>query len=472
MRKATRSFGLTFIASQTARSSLRHSSPRRASSPAFSFFSSPTSSSVYFVSLAQRLVGCVRGYADAAPAGSGTYKKPHFNICTIGHVDHGKTTLTSAITILLSQQGGAKAISYEEIDKAPEEKRRGITINASHVEYETKKRHYAHIDNPGHKEFVKNMITGVSLTDAAILVVDATAGPMPQTREHILLTRQVGVKNIIVWMNKCELIPDLDLVKMVELEVREMLTEYEFPGDKVPVIYGSALRAMQGKDEDQLGTSSIKKLLDAMDATPEPDRASDSPFLMAIEDLHVVAGRGAVGTGVISSGKVSVGENIEIVGFKPDPKPLKATVIAIETFHRTINEAKSGDSVGILMRGPERKELRRGMILAKPKTLTAYKKFKSHIYITTKEEGGRVKPFGAGYAPQIYIRTGTVTAIIVLPEGKVVSPGDTVPDMEFDLIWPCVIHEGQKFSVREGGMTIGAGVITEILDKEGGKKKK
>eukprot|EP01090_Pellita_catalonica_P016063 TRINITY_DN4506_c0_g1_i1.p1 TRINITY_DN4506_c0_g1~~TRINITY_DN4506_c0_g1_i1.p1 ORF type:complete len:485 (+),score=91.49 TRINITY_DN4506_c0_g1_i1:1601-3055(+) len=412
-----------------------------------------------------------RWYSDESA--DDIYEKPHMNICTIGHVDHGKTTLTSAVTHYLSgKDPTSKIVSFEEIDKAPEEKRRGITINTAHVEYKTPKRHYAHIDNPGHKEFVKNMITGTSLTDAAILVVDASIGPMPQTREHVLLTRQVGVENIVIWLNKVELVEDRDLVEMVEMELRELLTEYGYDGDNALCVHGSALMAMEGKDEDGLGTSAIQKLLDSIDSLPDPKRPVEKPFYMAIEDLHVAEGRGAVATGVVSQGKINVGDAVDIVGFKLDPRPIKATVTAIETFHKSINSCRAGDSVGMLLRGPTREDLRRGMVLSKPKILTPYKKFKTKIYITTKDEGGRTKGFGAGYAPQLYFGTGTVTGHILMGEDDFVNPGDTV-DMEFDLIWPCVIYEGMKFSCREGGMTVGAGVVTEILDKEeaGGKKK-
>jgi len=432
--------------------------------------SGPLRSSVYSFNSSFGASTSQRFYASGEVS-----KKPHLNVCTIGHVDHGKTTLTSAITKLLAEKGKARYISFDEIDKAPEEKKRGITINTAHVEYETEKRHYAHIDNPGHKEFVKNMITGTALTDVAILVVDSLVGPMPQTREHILLTRQVGVQTIVMFINKVDQLDDLELAKMVELELRDMLTEYQFDADKMPAVYGSALMALNGGDEGGIGVTAINQLLEKLDNVPEPERGFDKPFQMAIEDVHIASGRGVVVTGVVTQGKAALGDNVDIVGFRPDPKPIKTAITGIETFHKSIKECKSGDSVGICLRGIEDSHgpIRRGMMLCKPNSITPYKKFKASAYITKKEEGGREKGFGGGYAPQVYFRTGTVTGSIVMPTGKFVQPGETA-DLEFDLIWPCAIHQGLKFSIREGGMTIGAGVVTEILDAgaQTGKKKK
>jgi len=397
--------------------------------------------------------------------------KPHFNICTIGHVDHGKTTLTAAITKVLSQSGLAKFRDYQSIDKAPEEKIRGITINASHVEYETAKRHYGHVDNPGHAEFIKNMITGTSLTDGAILVVDCSTGPMPQTREHILLARQVGVKNMVVWLNKCDLVEDKELQDMAAMEIREELTRYEFSGESTPIIHGSAMEALELKDSDY-GLKAMAKLLEAIDNLPQPARQTDKPFLMAVEAVYLILGRGTVATGVVEQGKVKLGDEVEIMGMSEDPKKIKGVVTGIETFHKQMEEAIAGDSVGLLLRGPTKDDLRKGQVIAKPNTLTAHKKFDANVYVLTKDEGGRHTPFGAGYTPQMFFRTANVTSKVIMEANKVAVPGEST-SASFETIWPMPISEGLKFSCREGGMTVAAGVITKVypLDEPSKKKK-
>lgn len=399
----------------------------------------------------------MRGYAEA------NYRdKPHFNICTIGHVDHGKTSLTAAITKYLAKKGKAKFVSYSEIDKAPEEVRRGITINSAHVEYETEKRHYAHVDNPGHAEFIKNMITGTSLTDGAILVVDASTGMMPQSKEHILLARQVGVKHIVVWLNKCDLIEDPDLLSIVEMEIREELSKFEYDGQNVAVVHGSALMTLEEKDSPY-GEAALEKLLTAIDDTlPLPKRDTDKPFLMAVEAIYNVAGRGSVCTGVVEQGTVKVGDNVEVVGMNNENRIMPAAVTGIETFHKSLDDGRAGDSVGLLLRGPNRNDLKRGQIICKPNTIKPHKRFEAQVYILSEEEGGRHTPFETGYSPQIFLRTASLTAKVKLPKDVVGMPGKDVT-MEFETIWPVAVHEGQKFSCREGGMTVAAGIITKVF---------
>jgi len=392
-------------------------------------------------------------------------KKPHVNVGTIGHVDHGKTTLTATITNVLAKAGLAQPVPYEQIDKAPEERERGITISISHVEYETEKRHYAHVDCPGHADYVKNMITGAAQMDGAILVVSAADGPMPQTREHILLARQVGVPYIVVFLNKIDQVDDPELLDLVEMEVRELLNTYEFPGDEVPVIAGSALKALEcgcGKRECEW-CGKIWELLDALDEyIPTPERDVDKPFLMPIEDVFTITGRGTVVTGRVERGRIKVGEEVEIVGLRPEIK--KTVVTGLEMFRKTLDEAVAGDNVGALLRGIDRDEVERGMALAKPGTIKPHKKFKAEVYVLTKEEGGRHTPFFNGYRPQFYFRTTDVTGTITLPEGvEMVMPGDNV-NMVVELITPIAIEEGLRFAIREGGRTIGAGVVTEILE--------
>jgi len=402
----------------------------------------------------------VRKYAGGLKDADAAYGKPHINVCTIGHVDHGKTTLTSAITLYLAQQGKAKPITYEEIDKAPEEVRRGITINTAHVQYRTDKRHYAHIDNPGHREFIKNMITGTALTDAAILVVDVSLGPMPQTREHMILANLCGVSQVIIFLNKMDLCTDEDLADLVEAELREMLEGYNFAPDRIYAVRGNALTAMKGDDY-----TTVIQMLQALDNLKDPDRPIEKGFLMPIEDLHIVEGRGVVATGVVTQGKAEQGDQLEIFGFKVEPKPIKCSIIAIETFHQVINSCKAGDSVGLLLRGPGRTELRRGMVIAKQKSLPVYRHFRSTVYIHTPDEGGRVKGFGNGYCPQFFVRTGTVTgqiSIVGLGDEPMLNPGET-GILDTVLIWPCNIYVGMKFFVREGGMSIASGIIMEIL---------
>lgn len=390
-------------------------------------------------------------------------KKPHINVGTIGHVDHGKSTLTSAITKYLSFKGLAEFIPFDAIDKAPEEKARGITINLAHIEYETDKRHYAHIDCPGHADYIKNMITGAAQMDGAILVVAATDGPMPQTREHILLARQVNVPYIVVFMNKVDMVDDPEILDLVELEIRDLLNNYEFPGDEVPIIRGSALKTLECESEDCEWFKSIKELLDAMDEyIPEPKREIDKPFLMAIEDIFSITGRGTVVTGRVERGILKPGEEVEIVGFRD--KPLKTVVTSIEMFRKILDEARAGDNVGLLLRGIKKDDVERGMVVAKPGSITPHKKFKAQVYVLKKEEGGRHTPFFTGYRPQFYFRTTDVTGTIKLPEGReMVMPGDHV-NLEVELIEPVALEEGLRFAVREGGRTVGAGVVTEIIE--------
>jgi elongation factor Tu len=386
--------------------------------------------------------------------------KPHVNIGTIGHVDHGKTTLTSAITKVLASQGLAEARNYEEIDNAPEEKERGVTINVHHAEYETKSRHYAHVDCPGHADYIKNMITGAAQMDGGILVVSAVDGPMPQTREHILLGRQVGLPTMVVFLNKVDAVEDKELLDLVELEVRELLTKYNFPGDKVPIIRGSALLATQG-DKGELGEQAIIKLMEAVDTfIPTPTRAIEQAFLMSVEDVFSITGRGTVGTGRVERGKVKVGEEVEIVGIKPTRKTV---VTGIEMFRKLLDEGQAGDNVGALLRGIEKNDLMRGMVLAKPGTITPHTEFKCEVYCLTKEEGGRHTPFFKGYRPQFYFRTTDVTGDVTLPEGtEMVMPGDNI-SVSVKLIQPIAMEKEQRFAIREGGKTVGAGVITEVI---------
>ncbi len=386
--------------------------------------------------------------------------KTHVNVGTIGHVDHGKTTLTAAITTVLSKTGGAKARAYDSIDNAPEEKARGITINTAHVEYETAKRHYAHVDCPGHADYIKNMITGAAQMDGAILVVSAADGPMPQTREHILLAKQVGVPYIVVYMNKCDMVQDAELLDLVEEEIRDLLTKYEFPGKDTPIIRGSALKALEG-DESEMGAGSIKKLLDVLDTyIPDPKRETDKPFLMPIEDIFSIEGRGTVVTGRIERGQIKINEEIEIVGLKPTQKTV---VTGIEMFNKQLDSGMAGDNAGILLRGTKKEEVERGQVLCKPGSITPHTEFESEIYVLTKEEGGRHTPFFKGYKPQFYIRTTDVTGDVTLPEGQeMVMPGDTVK-LVIKLITPVALEEKGKFAIREGGHTVGAGVVTKII---------
>ena len=384
--------------------------------------------------------------------------KPHVNIGTIGHVDHGKTTLTAAITTVLGKKGLANPQDYASIDAAPEERERGITINTAHVEYETEKRHYAHIDAPGHADYVKNMITGAAQMDGAILVVSATDGPMPQTREHILLSRQVGVKYLIVFLNKIDLVDDEELIDLVEMEVRELLSEYGFPGDDTPVIKGSALKALQGDSEAE---AAIMKLMDTVDEyIPTPERDTDKPLLLPVEDVFSITGRGTVASGRIDRGAVRVGDEIEIVGIKPETQ--KAVVTGVEMFRKTLDYGEAGDNVGVLLRGIQREDIERGQVIAKPGSITPHTKFKAEVYVLTKEEGGRHTPFFNNYRPQFYFRTTDVTGTIVLPEGtEMVMPGDNVT-IDVELIHPVAIENGTTFSIREGGRTVGSGIVTEI----------
>ena len=388
-------------------------------------------------------------------------KKPHINVGTIGHVDHGKTTLTAAITKVLAQTGKAQFMAYDQIDKAPEERERGITIATAHVEYESDKRHYAHVDCPGHADYVKNMITGAAQMDGAILVVSAADGPMPQTREHILLARQVGVPYIVVFLNKCDMVDDKELLDLVELEIRELLTKYKFPGDKTPIIKGSALKALEG-DKGELGEMAIMKLIDAVDTyIPEPERPIDKPFLMPVEDVFSISGRGTVVTGRVERGIVKVGEEIEIVGFRPTTKTV---VTGVEMFRKLLDEGRAGDNIGALLRGTKKEEVERGQVLAKPGTITPHKRFKAEVYVLSKEEGGRHTPFFNGYRPQFYVRTTDVTGIVKLPQGvEMVMPGDNVT-VEVELITPVALEKEMRFAIREGGRTVGAGVCTEIIE--------
>jgi elongation factor Tu len=387
--------------------------------------------------------------------------KPHCNVGTIGHVDHGKTTLTAAITKVLAEQGGAQFMAYDQIDKAPEEKARGITISTAHVEYETKARHYAHVDCPGHADYVKNMITGAAQMDGAILVVSAADGPMPQTREHILLARQVGVPALVVFMNKVDMVDDPELLDLVELEVRELLSKYEFPGDKVPIVKGSALAALEGRDP-KIGKEAILALMEAVDSyIPQPERPKDRPFLMPIEDVFSISGRGTVVTGRIERGIVKVGDEVEIVGIRPTTKTI---VTGVEMFRKLLDQGEAGDNIGALLRGTKREEVERGQVLAKPGSITPHTKFKAEAYILTKEEGGRHTPFFSNYRPQFYFRTTDVTGTIALPTGtEMVMPGDNI-SMEVNLIAPIAMDEGLRFAIREGGRTVGAGVVASIIE--------
>jgi elongation factor Tu len=387
--------------------------------------------------------------------------KPHVNVGTIGHVDHGKTTLTAAMTLVLSKKYGGEAKAYDQIDNAPEEKARGITINTAHVEYETAQRHYAHVDCPGHADYVKNMITGAAQMDGAILVVSAADGPMPQTREHILLARQVGVPYVIVYMNKCDMVDDAELLELVELEVRELLSKYEFPGDATPIIKGSAKQALEG-DKGELGEQSIFKLAEALDSyIPTPKRAVDQPFLMPIEDVFSISGRGTVVTGRIERGIVRVGDEIEIVGIRPT---VKTICTGVEMFRKLLDEGQAGDNVGVLLRGTKREEVERGQVLAKPGSITPHTKFTAEVYVLSKEEGGRHTPFFNGYRPQFYFRTTDVTGSIELPAGtEMVMPGDNI-QMTVALIAPIAMEEGLRFAVREGGRTVGAGVVAKVIE--------
>jgi elongation factor Tu len=386
--------------------------------------------------------------------------KPHVNIGTIGHVDHGKTSLTAAITKVLAKSGGATFLAYDQIDKAPEEKARGITINTAHVEYETKNRHYAHVDCPGHADYIKNMITGAAQMDGAILVVSAADGPMPQTKEHVLLAKQVNVPYIVVFLNKCDVLDDAELLDLVEMEVRELLSAYDFPGDSVPVIRGSALKALEG-DMSEIGEPAVLKLMAAVDASiPQPIRETEKPFLMPVEDVFTISGRGTVATGRIERGIVKVGESIEIVGFKDT---VTTTVTGVEMFRKLLDEGQAGDNVGLLLRGVKREDIERGQVLSKPKSVMPHTKFKAEAYILKKDEGGRHKPFFDGYRPQFYFRTTDVTGVIKLKEGvEMVMPGDRV-EMEIELITPIAIERTLRFAIREGGRTVGAGVVSEII---------
>ncbi len=387
-------------------------------------------------------------------------KKPHLNIGTIGHVDHGKTTLTAAITKVLAKSGKATFMAYDQIDKAPEERERGVTINIAHVEYETDKRHYAHVDCPGHADYIKNMITGAAQMDGAILVVSAADGPMPQTREHILLARQVGVPGIVVFLNKADMVDDKELLELVELEVRELLSKYKFPGDDTPIVIGSALKALEG-DTSEMGEGAILKLMEAVDAfIEEPEREIDKPFIMPVEDVFTISGRGTVVTGRVERGIVKVGEEIEIVGFKATQKTVAT---GVEMFRKLLDEGRAGDNIGVLLRGTKREEVERGQVLAKPGSITPHTKFNAEAYVLTKEEGGRHTPFFNGYRPQFYFRTTDVTGVVKLPEGtEMVMPGDNI-NVEIELITPVAMDQGLKFAIREGGRTVGAGVVTKIV---------
>tara|TARA_B100000315_G_scaffold243991_1_gene268000 strand:+ start:5689 stop:6879 length:1191 start_codon:yes stop_codon:yes gene_type:complete len=387
--------------------------------------------------------------------------KPHLNVGTIGHVDHGKTTLTAAITEVLSKKGYAETIAFDQIDKAPEEKERGITIAIAHVEYKTDNRHYAHVDCPGHADYVKNMITGAAQMDGAVIVVSASDGPMPQTREHILLARQVGVPKITVFMNKCDMVDDEELLDLVEMEIRELLSKYEFPGDDVPVIRGSALQALENP-EDEEKTKCIWDLMNALDTYfPVPDRPVDKDFLMPIEDIFSISGRGTVATGRIETGIIKVGEEVEIVGFRPTTT---TTITGVEMFRKLLDDGQAGDNVGLLLRGTKREDIERGQVIAKPKSITPHKKFKAEVYVLSKDEGGRHTPFFNGYRPQFYFRTTDVTGVCTLPSGvEMVMPGDNVT-MDIELITEVAMDKELRFAIREGGRTVGAGVVSEITE--------
>jgi elongation factor Tu len=387
--------------------------------------------------------------------------KPHVNVGTIGHVDHGKTTLTAALTLVLSKKFGGEAKAYDQIDNAPEEKARGITINTAHVEYETQNRHYAHVDCPGHADYVKNMITGAAQMDGAILVVSAADGPMPQTREHILLARQVGVPYIIVYLNKADMVDDKELLELVEMEVRELLSKYEFPGEDTPIIIGSALKAMEG-DKGDMGEGSIFKLADALDSyIPQPKRALDGPFLMPVEDVFSISGRGTVVTGRVERGIVKVGDEIEIVGLKPT---IKTVCTGVEMFRKLLDQGQAGDNIGVLLRGTKREEVERGQVLAKPGSITPHTKFAAEVYVLSKEEGGRHTPFFNGYRPQFYFRTTDVTGSVELPQGtEMVMPGDNIA-ITVTLIVPIAMEDGLRFAIREGGRTVGAGVVSKVIE--------
>jgi len=395
------------------------------------------------------------------PTGVFERKKPHVNVGTIGHVDHGKTTTTAAITKYLSEKGGANFKAFEDIDSAPEEKARGITIATSHVEYETPKRHYAHVDCPGHADYVKNMITGAAQMDGAILVVSAEDGPMPQTREHIVLAKNVGVPAVVVFLNKCDRVDDPEMVEMVEEEVRDLLKKYDFPGDEIPVIKGSALKALEG-DAGELGYGAMEKLVTALDEyIPEPKRDIDKPLLMPIEGVFSISGRGTVATGRIEQGSVKVGEEVEVIGFG---KNIKTTVTGVEMFKKTLNEGHAGDNAGLLLRGVKKEDIERGMVIARPGSINPHKKFKCQVYVMSKDEGGRHSPFFTGYRPQFYFRTTDVTGVVTLDEGReMVMPGDNV-DLNVELIAPIAMNKDLRFAIREGGRTVGSGVVTEILD--------
>jgi elongation factor Tu len=388
--------------------------------------------------------------------------KPHINVGTIGHIDHGKTTLTAAITKHLEKKGMAEFVPFDEIDKAPEEKARGITIATAHVEYETDKRHYAHVDCPGHADYIKNMITGAAQMDGAILVVGADDGPMPQTREHILLARQVGVPSIVVFLNKCDMVDDEELIELVELELRELLSKYEFPGDDIPIIRGSALKALESDDSGSDAVKPIFELMDAIDEyVPDPVRDTDKPFLMPIEDVFSISGRGTVVTGRVERGVINVGDEVEVVGIR---ETMKTVCTGVEMFRKILDQGQAGDNIGVLLRGTKRDEVERGQVVAKPGTITPHTKFKAEAYILTKEEGGRHTPFFNGYRPQFYFRTTDVTGVVTLPEGvEMVMPGDNV-SMDVNLITPIAMEKELRFAIREGGRTVGAGVISEIIE--------
>jgi len=389
-------------------------------------------------------------------------KKVHVNVGTIGHVDHGKTTLTAALTRVCAEAWGGTVRAFDQIDNAPEERERGITINTSHVEYDSSKRHYAHVDCPGHADYVKNMITGAAQMDGAILVCSAADGPMPQTREHILLSRQVGVPFIVVFMNKADMVDDAELLELVEMEIRELLSTYEFPGDDTPIIIGSALMALEGKDDNGMGTTAVKKLVETLDSyIPDPVRDIEKPFLLPIEDVFSISGRGTVVTGRVERGIVKVGEEIEIIGIKPT---IKTTCTGVEMFRKLLDEGRAGENVGVLLRGTKREEVERGQVLAKPGSITPHTKFESEVYILSKEEGGRHTPFFKGYRPQFYFRTTDVTGAVTLPEGvEMVMPGDNIK-MVVELINPIAMDEGLRFAIREGGRTVGAGVVAKIIE--------